>query len=144
VQEQVAATLLDPRNMPDLNCILPAQHDQAWALLRAMVIAVIDEVKNSDASTDVNDSIEDVTDFLVTASAAAAVNSLDLSSAKVADREIKIRLAPSPFPRTRILSTSGVAVLCIFPLGWVSWRGVYLLFLQLQQVPSASFPRRVT
>jgi len=31
-----------------------------------MVIAVIDEVKNSDASTDVNDSIEDVNDFLVT------------------------------------------------------------------------------
>ena len=54
-----------------------------------MVIAVIDEVKNSDASTDVNNSIEDVNDFLVTASAAAAVNSLDLSSAEIADREIK-------------------------------------------------------
>ena len=35
-----------------------------------MVITVIDEVKNSDASTDVNDSIEDVTDFVVTASEA--------------------------------------------------------------------------
>ena len=55
-----------------------------------MVIAVIDEVKNSDASTDVNDSIQDVNDFLVTASAAAAVNSLELSSAEIADREIKI------------------------------------------------------
>ena len=55
-----------------------------------MVITVIDEVKNSDASTDVNDSIEDVTDFLVTASATAAANSLDLSSAEIADREIKI------------------------------------------------------
>ena len=32
--------------------------------------AVIDEVKNSDASTDISDSIEDVNDFLVTASAA--------------------------------------------------------------------------
>ena len=31
--------------MPDLNCIPPDQHDQAWALLRGMVIAVIDEVK---------------------------------------------------------------------------------------------------
>jgi len=41
-----AATLLDPRNMPDLNCIPPDQHYQAWALLRSMVIAVIDEVKN--------------------------------------------------------------------------------------------------
>jgi hypothetical protein len=89
LQEQVAATLLDPRNMPDLNCIPPDQHDQGWALLRGMVIAVIDEVKNSDASTDVNDSIEDVIDFLVMASAAAAVNSLDLSSAEIADREIK-------------------------------------------------------
>jgi len=75
--------------MSDLNCIPPDQHDQGWALLRGMVIAVIDEVKNSDASTDVNDSIEDVIDFLVMASAAAPVNSLDLSSAEIADREIK-------------------------------------------------------
>ena len=88
VQEQVAATLLDPRNMPDINCI-PAQHDQAWALMRTMVMTVIDEVKNSDASTDVNNSIKDVIDFLVIASTAAAVNSLDLSSAEIADREIK-------------------------------------------------------
>ena len=91
LQEQVAATLLDPRNMPDLNCIRPDQHDQGWALLRGMVIAVIDEVKNSDASNNVNDSIEDVTDFLVMASAAAAMDSLDLSSAEIADREIKTR-----------------------------------------------------
>ena len=55
-----------------------------------MVITVIDEVKNSDSSTDVNDSIEDVSDFVVTASAATAVNSLELSSAEIADREIKI------------------------------------------------------
>ena len=34
-----------PRNMPDLNCIPPNQYDQAWALLRGMVIVVIDEVK---------------------------------------------------------------------------------------------------
>ena len=59
MQEQVVATFLDPRNMPDLNCIAHAQHDQAWALLRPMVFAVIDGVKNSHASTDVNDSIED-------------------------------------------------------------------------------------
>ena len=85
---QVAATLFDPHNMRDLNCIPPVQHDQGWALLRSMVIAVIDEVKKSDASTD--DSIEDVNDFLVTASAAAAVNSLELSSAEISDREIKI------------------------------------------------------
>ena len=87
LQEQVAATLLDP-----LNCIPVNQHDRAWALLRGMVITVIDKVKNSNASTDVNNSIEDVNDFLVTASAAAAVNSLDrdISSAEIADREIKI------------------------------------------------------
>jgi len=55
-------------DMTHLNCIPPDQHDQDrdWALLRGMVITVIDEVKNSDASTDVNDSIEDVNDFLVT------------------------------------------------------------------------------
>ena len=60
-------------------------------LLRGMVIAVavIDKVKNLDASTDVNNSIEDVNDFLVMASAAAVVNSLNLSSAEIADREIK-------------------------------------------------------
>jgi hypothetical protein len=62
--------------MPDLNCIPPDQHDQDWALLRAMVITLIDEVKNSDATTDVNDSIEDVNDFFVTGSATAAVNSI--------------------------------------------------------------------
>jgi len=50
--------------MTDLNCIPPDQHDQDWALLHDMVITLIDEVKNSDASTDVNDSIEDVYDFL--------------------------------------------------------------------------------
>ena len=48
--------------MPDLNCIPPDQHDEAWALLRRMVIVVIDEVKNSDASTGVTDSIKDVND----------------------------------------------------------------------------------
>ena len=77
LQEQFTVTLLDPRNMTDLNCIPPDQHDQGWALRRGTVIAVIDEVKNSDASIDVNNSIEDVNDFLV----AAAVNSVDLSSA---------------------------------------------------------------
>jgi len=43
LHEQVAATLLDPLTgtMPD-NCIPPNHHDQAWALLRSMVIAVID------------------------------------------------------------------------------------------------------
>ena len=41
------------------------------------------------AYTDVNDSIEDVNDFLFMASAAAVVNSLDLSSAEIANREIK-------------------------------------------------------
>jgi len=50
LQEQVVATLLDSRNIPDLNCT--DQHDQGWALLHGMVIAVIDEVKNSDALTD--------------------------------------------------------------------------------------------
>ena len=67
-----------------------------------MVIAVIDEVKNSDSSTDVNDSIEDVNDFLVTASAAAAVNSLELSIAEIADREIKIwKTRTVPFPKDK-------------------------------------------
>jgi len=103
-QEQVATTLSDPRNIPDLNGIMipPDQYDQGWALLHGMVIAVIDEVKNSDASTDINDSIEDVNDFLVTASAAAVVNSLDLSSTEIADREIKIwKTRTIPFPKDK-------------------------------------------
>ena len=92
--------------MPDLNCIPPPQHDQAWVLLCAMVLTVIDEVKNSDGFTDVNcdDSIQDVTDFLVMASAAAAVNFLDLqvSSAEITDREIKIwRTRTVPFPKDK-------------------------------------------
>jgi len=102
LQEQVASTLLDPHNMPDLNCIPPDQRNQGWALLRSMVITVIDEVKNSDASNDVNDSIEEVNDFLVTASAAATVNFLDLSSAEIADREIKTWKTHSvPFPKDK-------------------------------------------
>jgi len=133
LQEQVAARLLDPRNMPDLNCIPPDQHDQGWALLRGMVIAVIDEVKNSDASTDVNDSIEDVNDFLVMASVAAAVNSLDLSSAEIADREIKTWKTLSQGQ----ISSRQVALRCCasFSLGWVCWRGVYL---QFNEVPATS------
>ena len=67
-----------------------------------MVIPVIDEVKNSDSSTDVNDSIEDVNDFVVTASAATAVNFLELSSAEIADREIKIwKTRTVPFPKDK-------------------------------------------
>ena len=59
-----------------------------------MVITVIDEVKNSDASTDVNDSIQDVND--------AAVNSLELSSAEITDREIKIwKTRTVPFPKDK-------------------------------------------
>ena len=88
--------------MPDLNCIPPDQHDEGWALLRGMVTTVIDEVKNSDASIDINDSIEDVNDFLVTGFAAAAVNSLDLSSAEIAGREIKIwKIHTIPFPKDK-------------------------------------------
>jgi len=84
--------------MPDL-LINPDQPDQGWALMRIMVFAVIDEVKNSDASTDVNNSIEDVNDFLVTASAAATKNFFDLSSAEIADREIKTwKTRTVPFP----------------------------------------------
>jgi len=41
-------------------------------------------------TSDINGSIEDVNNFLFTPSAAAAVNSLDLSSAEIADREIKL------------------------------------------------------
>jgi len=74
--------------MQDPNCIPSDQHDQDWALLHDMVITVIDEVKDLDASTHVNDSIEDVNDFLDTGSATASVNSLELSSAEIADREI--------------------------------------------------------
>jgi len=88
--------------MPDLNCIPPDQHDQTWALLRGMVITEIDEVKNSDSSTDVNDSIQDANDFLVTASADTVVNSLELSSAEIADREIKIwKTRTVPFPKDK-------------------------------------------
>jgi len=76
--------------MPHFNCIPSDQHDQDGALLRVMVITVIDEVKSSDVSTDVNNSIQDVNDFLVMGSVTTAVKSLELSSAEIADREIKI------------------------------------------------------
>jgi len=69
-----------------------------------MLITVIDEVKKSDASTDVNDSIQDVNDFLVMASAAqaAVVNSFDLLSTEIADMEIKIwKTCTIPFPKDK-------------------------------------------
>jgi len=67
-----------------------------------MVITVIGEVKNTDTSTDVNDSIEDVNDFLVTGSATTTVNSLELSSAEIADRVIKIwKTRTVPFPKDK-------------------------------------------
>jgi len=119
--------------MPDLNCIPPIQHDQAWALLRGMVIAVIDEVKNSDSSTDVNDSIEDVNDFLVTASAATAVNSLELSSAEIAVREIKIwKTRTVPFPEdTNPLDEWRRGAVNLFP-----WLGV--LARRVLAIPATS------
>jgi len=135
--------------MPDLNQIPPDQRDQGWALrlLRGMVIqaAVIDEVKNSGASTDIKNSIKNVNDFLVTAWRRWCEFSRPFQAQRsLTGRSRYGRLAPFPFTRTRILSTSGVAVLCIFSLGWVIWRGVYLLFLQLQQLPSACFPLRIS
>ena len=86
---------------------------------------MIDEVKNSDASTDVNDSIEDVNDFLVTTSAAAAVNSLDLSSTEIADREIKIWV---PFPKDKNpLDEWRRGVVYLFPLLGVLARRVLVI-----------------
>ena len=108
-------------------------------------MAVIDEVKNSDASTDVNDSIEDVNDFLVTAFAAADVNSLDLPSAEIDDREIKVwKTRTVPFHKDKNPLDEWRRGTAHLILGWVCWRGVYLLFLQLQEFPSAYFPRLVT
>ena len=93
---------LEVTDMPHLYCIPPDQHDQDWALLCRMVITVIDEVKNSDVSTDINSSIEDVNGFLVTGSVTAPVNSLELSSAEIADREIKIwKTHTVPFPKDK-------------------------------------------
>ena len=84
-------------DMPYHNFIPPDQHDQDWALLRGMVITLIDEVKNSDTPTVLS----------------------NFQDQRIADREIKIikiygGLALFPFPGTRNLSTSGVEVLCIF------------------------------
>jgi len=71
--------------------------------------------------TDVNNSIEDVNDFytLVMASTAAAVNSLDVSSAEIAHREIKVsKSRTAPFPKDKNpLDKWRVTVLCIFSLG---------------------------
>jgi len=131
-------------DMPDLNYIPPDQHDQGWALLRGMVTTVIHEVKNSDASTDINDSIEDVNDFLVTGSAAAAVNYLDLSSAEIADREIKIwKTHTIPFPNKNPLEEWRRGVVHLSP-----WLGV--LARRVLAIPATSaaleclFLRQVT
>jgi len=79
-----------------INMIMAGRSCAVWSF------TIIDEVKNSDASTDVNDPIEDVNDFLAKASAAATVNSLDISSAEIADREIKIwKTRTFPFPKDK-------------------------------------------
>jgi len=132
-QEQVASTLLNTRNIPDLNCIPPDRHDQGWALFHGMVIAVIHQVKNSDSSTDVNDSIKNVNDFLVMASAATAVNFVELSSAEIADREIKIwKTRTVPFPKDKNpLDEWRRGVVHLFP-----WLGV--LARRVLSIPSTS------
>ena len=61
--QRLRREVTDQTDIQDLKYIPPDQHDHDWELLRGMVITVIDEVKNSDASTDVNDSIKDVNDF---------------------------------------------------------------------------------
>ena len=93
-----------------------------WAarLHAGMVIDVIDEVKNANASSDVNNSIEDVNDFLVTASSARCCNSLELSSAEFADRDFKLlsgKTRTVTFPQGRE-SSRRVASQCTasFPL----------------------------
>jgi len=130
--------------MPHLNCIPSDQHDQDWALLRGMVITVIDEVKNSDASTDVNDSIEDVNDFLVTGSSTGTANCLQLLSAEISDREIKIwKTSTVPFPKDRNpLDEWRRGAVHVFPWFGVLARRVLAIFATLQ-LPSACFPRRV-
>jgi len=87
---------------------------------------VIDEVKDSDASTDVNDSIEDVNEFLVTASAAAVVNFRDISSAEIADRDIKIwKTRTVPFPKDKnLLDEWRRGAVHLFP-----WLGVLARFV---------------
>jgi len=145
LQEQVAATLLDPRDMPDLNCIPANQHDQALALLRCMVVAVIDEVKNSDAWTDVNESIENVNDFLVTLRRCCCEFFWRFKRRDCSQGDQDMADSHCPFFQGHESSRRVASRCCAsFPLAWVSWWGVYLLFLQLQQLPSACFPRRLT
>ena len=106
-----------------------------------MVIPVIDEVKNSDSSTDVNDSIEDVNDFLVTASAATAVNSLELSSAEITVREIKIWNTRSvPFPEDKNpLDEWRRGAVHLFP--WLGVLARRVLAIPATSAASACFPR---
>jgi len=52
----------------------------------------------------INDSIKDVNNFLVTASAATAANSLNLSSVEITNKEIKIwKIRTVPFPKDKNL-----------------------------------------
>jgi len=94
-----------------------------WAICKACIAN----------STDVNDSIEDDNDFLVTASAAAAVNSLELSSAEIADREIKIwKTRTVPFPKDKNpLDEWRRGVVYLFP-----WLGV--LARRVLAIPATS------
>jgi len=83
--------------------------------------------------SDVNDSIVDVNDFLVTASAAAVVNSLELSITEIADRKIKIwNTRTVPFPKDKNpLDEWRRSVVHLFP-----WLGV--LARRVLSIPATS------
>jgi len=179
--------ILDPRNMPDLNCF-PEPPDQFLFCFAATQVALqvhqeLSQVVNSTKKAQkcinmikAGHSITAVWSLLwfmgsriqmdqLTSTTQSKMSMISCSqplplvlwilSASQAQRSMTgrsryDRLAMSPFPRTRILSTSGVAVLCTFSLDWMSWWGMYLIsFLQLHQVQQRLFstapvePRRL-
>jgi hypothetical protein len=91
--EQVVAACLDPRNVPNLPGIPPAQQDQAWALVRSMLVEHISHERDV-GKEDVLAETEHGQDWLATASAAAAASSIVAASqdsiGAIADAEIKL------------------------------------------------------
>ena len=102
LQEQVAVTLLDPRNMPDLNCIPVHQHDQAWALCALWSLPRLMRSRiQMRQLTSTTQSKLSMTSW--SRLPPAPVNSIDLLSAEmIADREIKIwQTRTVPFPKDK-------------------------------------------
>jgi len=100
LQEQVAASCLDARDVPGLPGIPPIEHDKAWVIVEELCVKVINEVKGVEDSHTHYHTDDGTSDFMLT-TAAALTTPLHLTSVKIARREIEVLKSQTlPLPKT--------------------------------------------